>query len=67
MCRTPAGGYLVGGRFTVADINVAEVVRYALAAPELFEAVPAVRRWIETCHARPAYQRMSKERDDEPA
>ena len=29
-------GYLVGGRFTVADINVAEVVRYAQAAPELF-------------------------------
>jgi glutathione S-transferase len=33
-----ATGFLVGGRFTVADINVAEVVRYALPAPELFEA-----------------------------
>ncbi len=34
-------GYLVGGRFTVADINVAEVVRYAQAAPELFADSPA--------------------------
>jgi glutathione S-transferase len=28
-------GWLVGGRFTVADINAAEIVRYAQAAPEL--------------------------------
>lgn len=60
-------GYLIGGRFTVADINVTEVVRYALPAPELFEAVPAVRRWLETCHARPAYKRMMAERELEPA
>jgi glutathione S-transferase len=45
-------GFLVGGRFTVADINVAEVVRYAMAAPELFEATPALRGWLETCHGR---------------
>jgi glutathione S-transferase len=59
--------FLVGERFTVADINVAEVVRYALPAPELFEAAPSVRRWLETCHARPAYQRMMAERELEPA
>jgi len=35
-----ASGFLVGGRFTAADINVTEVVRYAMAAPELFEAAP---------------------------
>ena len=29
--------WLVGNRFTVADINVAEVIRYAMPAPELFE------------------------------
>lgn len=62
-----ASGHLLGSRFTVTDINVAEVVRYALAAPELFEATPAVRAWIEACHARPAYKRMSMERDAEPA
>lgn len=61
------GGFLVGGRFTVADLNVAEVVRYALPAPELFEAAPAVRAWLQACHARPAYKRMMEEREREPA
>jgi glutathione S-transferase len=62
-----ATGYLVGGRFTVADINVAECVRYALAAPELFGELPSVRRWLEVCHARPAYKRMMADRELEPA
>jgi glutathione S-transferase len=62
-----ATGFLVGGRFTVADINVAEVMRYALPAPELFTDAPHVKAWIAACHARPAYQRMMAERDKEPA
>ena len=60
-------GFLVGGRFTVADVNVSEVVRYAMAAPELFEAAPAVSAWLRACHARPAFRRMMTERDAEPA
>ncbi len=64
---TGAGGFLVGGRFTVADLNVAEVVRYALPAPELFEAAPSVRAWLAACHQRPAFRRMMEERDREPA
>ena len=60
-------GFLVNGRFTVADLNVAEVVRYALPAPELFEATPALRGWLAACHARPAYQRMMADREREPA
>ncbi|PZW45723.1 glutathione S-transferase [Humitalea rosea] len=60
-----ATGFLVGGRFTVADVNVAEVVRYALSAAELFEAAPHLRAWISACHARPAYRRMMAERDAE--
>ena len=62
-----ARGFLVGGRFTVADINAAEVVRYALPAPELFEATPALRRWLAACHDRPAYKRMMADRELEPA
>jgi len=62
-----ATGFLVGGRFTVADINVAEVVRYALPAPELFETTPALRGWLAACHARPAYTRMMADRELEPA
>lgn len=60
-------GWLVGGRFTVADINVSEVVRYALPAPELFENAPAVRDWIARCHARPAFKKMMDLRNAEPA
>ncbi len=59
-------GHLVGGRFTVADINVAEVVRYANAAPELFDAAPKVKAWLATCRSRPAHKRMWEERLKEP-
>jgi glutathione S-transferase len=60
-------GFIVGGRFTVADINAAEVFRYAMAAPELFEAAPRVRAWLATCHARPAFKVMMAGREKEPA
>lgn len=60
-------GNLVGGRFTVADINAAEVVRYAQAAPELFEAAPHVKAWLAACQARPAFRTMWAEREKEPA
>jgi glutathione S-transferase len=62
-----ATGFLVGGRFTVADINVAEVVRYAMPAPELFEAAPRVKAWLAAAHARPAFKAMWAKREAEPA
>lgn len=62
-----ASGYLVGGRFTVADINLAEVMRYAMPAPELFEAAPRVKAWLAACHARPAFKTMMEKREAEPA
>ena len=60
-------GHLVGGRFTVADINVAVVVRYARDADELFQAAPRVKAWFTACLARPAYRRMWDAREKEPA
>jgi glutathione S-transferase len=60
------GGFLVGGRFTVADLNVAEIVRYAQAAPELFAECPNVQRWITACQSRPAFVAMMTERSAEP-
>ncbi len=60
-------GYVVGGRFTVADINLAECVRYAQAAPELFEANPNVKAWLAKVQARPAFKAMMAKRDAEPA
>lgn len=62
-----SGGHVVGGRFTVADINVAEVIRYAMPAKELFAAAPNVSQWLAACHARPAYKAMMVRRDAEPA
>lgn len=62
-----ANGHLVGGRFTVADINVAEVIRYALPVPELLDPVPHVKSWLAACHARPAWKRIIARREEEPA
>ncbi|WP_072386827.1 glutathione S-transferase family protein [Hyphomicrobium sp. CS1BSMeth3] len=62
-----ATGYVVGGRFTVTDINLAECVRYAMAAPELFEANPNVKAWLAKVQARPAFKAMMAKRELEPA
>ena len=61
------GGHLVGGRFTVADINVAEIIRYAQPATSLIDAYPNVKTWITACQSRPAFKQMMAERDLEPA
>jgi glutathione S-transferase len=62
-----SSGFLVGDRFTVADINVAEVVRYADGATQLFTEAPRVKAWFEACRARPAYRKMWDAREKEPA
>jgi glutathione S-transferase len=62
-----ATGYVVGGRFTVADINLAEVVRYAMPATALFDAAPRLKKWIAHCHGRTAFKAMMTKRDAEPA
>ena len=61
------GGFIVGKRFSVADINLAEVVRYAQASPSLFQNRPHLQAWIEACQARPAFKAMMAERNAEPA
>jgi glutathione S-transferase len=61
------GGFVVGGRFTVADINLAEVMRYAQPATGLFAAHPAIGAWIASCQSRPAYRAMIEERAREAA
>ncbi|HEV7319553.1 MAG TPA: glutathione S-transferase family protein [Ensifer sp.] len=50
--------YLVGDRFTVADLNLAEVFRYAMSQKQLFEKYPRVAAWLSRCHARPAFKAM---------
>lgn len=59
--------WLLGDRFTVADITVAECVRYAQGHPSLLAEFPEVNRWLTTAQARPAFQRMWAGRMAEPA
>lgn len=60
-------GHMVGGRFTVADINMAEIIRYAQAEPGLIAAYPEIEAWLAACHARPAFRAMWDRRLAEPA
>ena len=51
----------------MADLNVAEVLRYAQPAPELFVDYPAVTAWIAACQSRPAFREMMVAREAERA
>ena len=50
--------YLVGNRFTVADINAAEICRYAMTETALTAPNPHVTAWYNRCHDRPAFKEM---------
>ena len=60
-------GHMVGKRFTVADINMAEIIRYAEAEPGYLDQFPAIKGWYEASHARPAFKKMWDIRLAEPA
>lgn len=62
-----AHSHLVGDRFTVADINLAECIRYAQSHPTLLDEFPAVKAWLERCQSRPAFKKMWEARLTEPA
>ncbi|MBE2277415.1 MAG: glutathione S-transferase family protein [Rhodobacteraceae bacterium] len=59
--------WMVGDRFTVADVNMAEIVRYAQGHPTLLAGYPKVTAWLETCQSRPAFRAMWDRRLMEPA
>lgn len=59
-------GQMVAGRFTVADLNMAEVIRYAQGNVELMARYPAIGEWLADCQSRPAFRRMWEERLAEP-
>jgi glutathione S-transferase len=48
------GGTLIGGRFTVADLNVVCVMFYLRHNPEAIADKPAIRAWYAASLARPA-------------
>jgi glutathione S-transferase len=56
----PASGFLVGDRYTVADLNVASVVNLA-AALNAAKLGPKTTAWMATSKARPAWQKAAAE------
>lgn len=47
--------YLVGNRFTVADLNVASVLTWARPAGVEFAKYPTMDAWLQRCLGRPAF------------
>lgn len=55
------GGHLMGGRFTIADLNVASVVMWLGGAPKEFHAnYPNVGAWAKAARQRPAHQKINQ-------
>jgi glutathione S-transferase len=46
--------WLVGGRFTVADLNIASLLALAPPAGISFDDLPRINKWLAECLARPA-------------
>lgn len=59
--------WLVGGRFTVADLMVAECLRYGAIHKPLLDGFPAVAAWLARCQSRDGYKSMWAARLAEPA
>ena len=49
-------GHLVGGRFTVADLNLVAVLGLLMPAAERLEAWPTTLAWMKAAQARPAFK-----------
>lgn len=59
------GGYLVGGRFTVADLNAACIAFYLRAAEGALAPYPAVDAWYRAATQREGFRRMIALREAE--
>lgn len=59
--------WLMGDRFTVADILLAECVRYAQPHAPAMDPFPSLKAWLARCQARPAFKAMMDRRNAEPA
>ncbi len=63
--KIAADGHPVGRRFTVADINLAEALRYAQSHPTLLGEFSALSGWLAECQARPVFRAMWAQREAE--
>ncbi len=50
--------FLMGGRFTIADLNVASVLAWAKTGRFDLSAYPNLAKWLDASLGRPAYQRV---------
>lgn len=50
--------YLIGNRFTLADLHMASVVNVAVGLGFNVANYPAVHTWIKACHDRPAWHKV---------
>jgi glutathione S-transferase len=50
--------HLVGGNFTVADLNVASILAWGKMARLNLSDLPEISQWLNRCLARPAYNRV---------
>lgn len=63
--RLSRHSHLVGDRFTVADLNVAEILRYAQGYGALMQQFPAVQAWLTACQTRDGFRKMWAAREAE--
>ncbi|MFN3954671.1 MAG: glutathione S-transferase family protein [Pararhodobacter sp.] len=63
----PGHEWLVGGRFTVADVVLADCVRYAQGHAPAFADFPLLSAWLARCQARPGWKAVVAGRNAEPA
>lgn len=52
--------YLLGSKFTVADLNLASICSWAKPIKYDFSPFPNVQAWLDRCLARPAYKAARK-------
>jgi glutathione S-transferase len=50
--------YLLGKDFTIADLNLAGIMSFAVLAKLDLSGTPAAGGWIQKCLARPAFQKV---------
>ena len=50
--------YLLGGNFTIADLNVAGVLTFGTYVKFDHSATPALQAWLGKCHGRDAYKKL---------
>lgn len=59
--------WLVGDRFTAADLCLAETLRYVQGHPPALAPFEATRAWLERCQSRPAFGEVMARRNAEAA